>query len=75
MAKYSGEMKSDPEQVVTSSNDQRVSITFLEDRKFELFIGGEQFSFMGTETKEMPASYLGHPDFIQQSKYFSVKGV
>jgi hypothetical protein len=75
MAKYSGEMKPEPERVVTAANDKRVSITFLEDRKFELYIGGEQFTFNGTETKEIPASYVDHPDFIQQKKNFSVSYV
>ena len=75
MAKYSGEMKPGPERSVTAVNDKRVSITFLEDRKFEFYVGGEQFTFHGTETKEIPASYLDTADFIQQKKYFSVKGV
>jgi hypothetical protein len=73
--KYSGNMDTEPDQAVTVSNDKIASITFLEDRKFELFVGGEQFTFLGTETKQIPASYLEHPDFIQQKKYFSVKGV
>ena len=55
--------------------DKKVSITFTENRKFELFIGKEQYTFMGAETKEIPVKYLGHPDFLQQQKYFTVKGV
>jgi len=66
------EIKQEPVQTQTSGV---VSITFLENRKFELFIGSEQFTFMGSESKQIPVSYLDHPDFKQQAKYFSVSYV
>jgi hypothetical protein len=72
MDKNNIDIKPNFEPIKRVPKDKRANITFLEDRKFELFIGREQFTFMGTETKEIPASYLDHPDFIQQAKYFSV---
>jgi hypothetical protein len=52
-----------------------VTITFRENRKFELHIGREITVFLGRVSKQVPASYLQHKDWKNVSKYFIVKGV
>lgn len=52
-----------------------VTITFRENRSFDLHIGREIFTFGPRETKPFPVEYLKHRDFIQQKSKFIVKGV
>lgn len=68
--KFTGESKKDkvaPEKMVT--------VTFLEDRKYDLHIGRSMVTFMGRETKKIPAFWLKHPDWQNVALYFVVKGV
>jgi hypothetical protein len=68
---FSGEMK-DEKKVGASTT---VSVTFLENRKYELHIGRSEITFMGRETKQIPAEWLDHIDFQNVKHYFAVKGV
>ena len=52
-----------------------VTITFRENRAFELYIGHKYWRFEGRESKQIPIDLLKTDAFKQASKYFSVKGV
>jgi hypothetical protein len=52
-----------------------VSVTFRQNRKFDLHVGRNIVVFEGMETKEIPIEWLEHPDFIQAKKYLVIKGV
>ena len=68
-----GAMSPPPARMV-GKTDKTVKIMFLYNRKFDLHVGREMKTFMGRESKDVPASWLKHPDFLQQKQYFSVKG-
>ena len=72
MAKCSGNMDTEPERTVKAEIEKQVNISFLEDRKFELFVNGKQYNFLGTQSQPFPAKDLDHPDFLQQKKNFSI---
>jgi hypothetical protein len=75
MAKFSGEMKPEETKKVTASGST-VSVTFLENRKFELTLGNKiMMTFLGRETKQMPSEWLDHIDWQNIKMYFMVKGV
>ena len=52
-----------------------VTITFRENRAFELYVGHKYWRFEGRESKQIPVELLKTDAFKQASKYFSVKGV
>lgn len=54
--------------------DKKIRIMFRESRKFDLHVGRIMVTFRGRESKSVPAAWLKHPDFLQQKKYFVVKG-
>lgn len=54
---------------------KNATITFKENRKYDLYVGREGITFRGKETKQVPISWLTHKDFIQVKDYFLVKGV
>lgn len=49
-------------------------IIFRQNRKFDLHIGRKIYVFRGTEEKELSEEELNHPDFLQVSHYFTIKG-
>lgn len=54
---------------------EKVSVTFRENRKFDLHIGREVVTFKARERKDIPKEWLKHRDWQNVSKYFVVKGV
>jgi len=52
-----------------------ITITFRENRTFELNLGHETMRFEGRETKSVDKELLKHPAFIQARKYFNIKGI
>lgn len=54
---------------------ETVTITFKQNRKFDLHVGRNMETFRGRESKAIPKEWLKHPDFKQVQKYFIVKGV
>jgi len=60
---------------VQPTKDKKVSIMFRENRKFDLHIGRDMVTFMGRESKSIPASWLRHRDWANVQKLFVVKGV
>ncbi len=52
-----------------------ITITFRENRTFELNLGHEVMRFVGRETKTVDVSILKHPAFIQARKDFNIKGI
>ncbi len=68
-----GEQKPVPADKVGKS--KKVFVTFRENRKFDLHVGREMETFRGRETRAIPIAWLSHPDFLQQKRYFIVKGV
>jgi len=70
---FSGQ-DADTDKTVSKRLDD-VKIMFLEERKYDLHVGREMITFRGRETKAIPRAWLKHPDFIQMSKLFVVKGV
>ena len=66
--KITGEKKVSPDKSVGM-----VTIIFKQNRKFDLKIGREYYTFLGREAKKVPKSVITHPDFIQQEKYFVIK--
>ena len=73
-AAKTGEQVTPPAQQVGKTT-KKVSIMFRENRKFDLHVGRDMITFMGRESKKVPASWLKHPDFLQQKIHFVVKGV
>jgi hypothetical protein len=68
---FSGELK--PEK--KKATEKQVSVTFLENRKYDLHIGREMITFFGRETKQIPGEWLKHRDWQNIRHYFAVKGV
>ncbi len=54
---------------------KQVTITFRENRAFELHIGQEVLRFEGMESKQIDKDLLEHPAFKQARKYFTIKGI
>lgn len=52
-----------------------VTVTFRQNRKYDLHIGREMVTFRGRETKKIPASWVAHKDWDNVSQLFIVKGV
>lgn len=52
-----------------------ITITFRENRTFELQVGQETMRFEGRETRVVDKELLKHPAFIQARKYFNIKGI
>lgn len=72
---FSGELKPKNSEKVSTKIVKKVSVTFRENRKFDLHIGRKMVTFMGKETKKIPVDWLKHKDWLNVSKYFIVKGV
>ena len=72
-AKKTGDMQIPPSRRVGKISST-VNIMFRESRKFDLHVGREMITFRGREIKPVPASWMKHPDFLQQKKYFIIKG-
>lgn len=51
-----------------------VTLVFKQNRKKELHIGRDVYTFWGASSLEVPRSVIEHPDFESQRKYFLVKG-
>lgn len=71
---FTGEQQTPPAKKV-GKIAKTVMIMFRESRKFDLHVGREMITFMGRESKPVPAAWLKHPDYLQQKKYFIEKGV
>lgn len=71
---FSGNLKSNNKESI-GINKETVTITFRENRKFDLHIGREIKVFRGRESKPIPSSWLNHKDWVSAKKYFIVKGV
>ncbi len=54
---------------------KQITITFRENRTFELNLGHEVMRFEGRQTKAVDVSILKHPAFIQARKDFNIKGI
>jgi hypothetical protein len=52
-----------------------VTVTFRENRSFDLHVGREIITFGPRETKPIPVTWLKHRDFLQQQSKFVIKGV
>ncbi len=52
-----------------------VTITFRENRSFELHVGRQIKKFGPRESRPIPITWLKHRDFIQQKSKFIVKGI
>lgn len=54
---------------------KQITVTFRENRTFELQVGQETMRFEGRETKQVDKELLKHPAFTQARKYFNIKGI
>jgi hypothetical protein len=70
---YSGKLEKANK--VQTKKEKKVNIMFRENRKFDLHIGRDMITFLGRESKSIPAAWLDHKDWNNVSKYFIVKGV
>lgn len=72
-----GEKTVKPENKVGKEPDKvpvrMATVTFKENRKYDLHIGRNVIVFKARETKKIPAAYLLHSDWEQASKLFLVK--
>jgi hypothetical protein len=68
---FSGEMKTEKKKGASHT----VTVTFLENRKYDLHIGYDMITFMAHETKQIPAEWLNHRDWQNIKHYFGIKGV
>lgn len=72
-----GERTVKPENKVGKEPDKvpvkMATVTFKENRKYDLHIGRKVVVFKARETKDIPAAYLLHPDWKQASKLFLIK--
>lgn len=66
---------SKPKEQNKVSSKKTVTVQFKQYRKFDLHVGRDMVTFLGKESKSIPADWLKHPDFKQVQKYFVVKGV
>lgn len=57
------------------TKEKLITITYRENRKFDLHVGRDMVTFGPRETKSIPVSWLKHRDFAQAKKYFIIKGV
>lgn len=51
-----------------------VTITFRENRTFDLHVGRDIKQFGPRESKPIPVTWLKHRDFMQQKSKFIIKG-
>lgn len=70
---YSGKIETPAVNKVQPKEPEFI-ITFRENRKFDLHIGRNILTFLGRESKPVPALWLKHKDWGNVSKYFIVKG-
>ena len=55
---------------------EEVTLTFKENRSYELHIGRSIYRFKGRESKRVPSSILAHKDFTERvSKKFVIREV
>lgn len=73
MSKYSRDDQFDEEPVEEPSDRKIRSVTFKQNRSFELKIGRKMYFFEPYGTLEIGEEELQHKDFIQQSSYFNIK--
>ena len=77
MGTKTGEQHIDKSNVVgkkpVNVEDKMVSVTFKENRKYDLHIGRNVIVFLARETKEINAKFLTHPDWIQAKNLFNIK--
>lgn len=52
---------------------KQASLTFRENRKYDLHIARQVITFRGRETKTVPQSWLNDKDFNQVRKNFVIK--
>ena len=64
--------QSDDDKYKQSEGDT-VTLVFKQNRKKELHIGKEVYTFWGASRLQVPRSVIEHPDFESQRKYFLVK--
>jgi hypothetical protein len=57
------------------SNEALYTVTFNQNRSFELFIGRKMFFFTPYSSNLLTREEVEHSDFIQQSEYFSIKEI
>jgi hypothetical protein len=72
---YSGSMKNTTNETVSTKREKMVTITFRDNRKFDLHIGRNMVTFNGRESKPIPSSWLTHGDWQNVKNYFLIKGV
>ncbi|GAG94383.1 unnamed protein product [marine sediment metagenome] len=70
--KASGE---DEKSKYEATSPDEVILVFKENRKKELKVGRQMFTFMGPSSQKVPRSVVEHPDFESQRKYFLIKEV
>lgn len=54
---------------------KKFTITFKENRRFEMTVNREFYVFEGRQSITVDADFLDHPDFQNKRKYFSIKGI
>lgn len=57
----------------SAKKDKYFTISFNENRSFELFIGRKCFFFYPYSIETLTEEEINHPDFIQQAGYFNIK--
>lgn len=53
--------------------EKKFSVTFNQNRSFELKIGRKWFFFEPYSSETLTQGEINHPDFKQQSGYFNIK--
>jgi len=61
------------EPVKPKQSKGKVQIMFNQNRTFELYVGREYLVFAPFGMHEVSEEFIQHPDFQQQSKYFSIR--
>lgn len=64
-----------PNKTVETVDSSMITVTFRDNRKFDLHIGRNIETFTARQTKKIPRSWIKHKDWQNVAKYFVIKGV
>ena len=74
--KYSGAKKTLPNEEVNKGKGNRTyQITFNQNRSFDLHVNRQVLLFREEKSQIVTEDFINHPDFIQQSGYFTIKEI
>lgn len=73
MARNSTDYETEDELPVMVDEEKVFSVTFNQNRSFELKIGRKWFFFEPYSSETLTQAEINHPDFKQQSGYFNIK--